>query len=186
MIKIVDYQENWLREFDAIAKRLRQGAGDAILAIHHIGSTAVHGLAAKYIIDIQITVARLSDHSEKAIEKIGFTLGSSVADHCPPGRSLPADQLAKRFYKYSERPAHIHVREAGRFNHRYPLLCRDYLRNHADAARAYEEIKRQLATRFALDKDSYYAIKDPMFDLLMVGAEAWATETNWQLPPSDG
>jgi hypothetical protein len=88
-------------------------------------------------------------------------------------------------YNYSARPANLHVREAGRFNQRYPLLCRDYLRSHPMAAEAYGAIKRRLASFFPNDPDAYYAIKDPTLDLLMVGAEDWAISAGWSEPPSD-
>ena len=85
----------------------------------------------------------------------------------------------------TERSANLHIRARDRFNQRYPLLCRDYLRAHPDAAAAYAEIKRQLARRFADDADAYYDIKDPVFDVIMAGAREWAERTAWQEPASD-
>lgn len=185
MIEIVDYRPDWPDEYERLAGVIRANAGTAIIALHHIGSTAVPGLAAKDVIDIQITVADLASHVEAGIEAAGFQLGRHISDHCAPGRQLSAEQLAKRLYNFAARPANIHVRQAGRFNQRYPLLCRDYLRTHEAAANAYAEIKRELAARFPDDTRSYYAIKDPTFDLLMVGAEEWAAATGWSQPPSD-
>jgi GrpB-like predicted nucleotidyltransferase (UPF0157 family) len=185
IIQIVPYRPEWPAEYRQIAAVLRHAVGDGIVAAHHIGSTAVPGLAAKDIIDIQITVACLGDRSERLIERAGFEPVRPVADHCPPGQSLPAEQLAKWLYKFVGRPANVHVREAGRFNQRYPLLCRDYLRTHKPAADAYAAIKQQLAHRFPNDPEVYYAIKDPTLDLLMVGAEDWALAARWTLPASD-
>ena len=185
IIQIVPYRPEWPAEYRQIAAVLRHTVGDVIVAVHHIGSTAVPCLAAKDTIDIQITVACLGDYSERASERAEFELTPPVADHCPPGQSLPAEQLAKRLYKFVTRPANVHVREAGRFNQRYPLLCRDYLRTHKPAADAYAAIKQQLARRFHSDPESYYAIKDPTFDLLMAGAEDWALAARWTLPASD-
>jgi GrpB-like predicted nucleotidyltransferase (UPF0157 family) len=162
IIEIAPYRVGWPAIFRDIAGRLRDTMGERIIALHHIGSTAVPGLAAKDIIDIQLTVASLGVHPDPAVEAAGFQLGRPTSDHCPPGLTLQADQLAKRFYNYSARPANLHVREASRFNQRYPLLCRDYLRSHM-AAEAYGAIKRQLASYFPNDPDAYYAIKDPTF-----------------------
>lgn len=181
MIEIVDYRETWPDEYRAIADSLR--SMPSIAAIHHIGSTSVPGLCAKDIIDIQVTVTDLD--AAPALEDAGFVRGTPGSDHCPPGVTLDAVQLRKRFYKFAQRPANVHVRAQGRFNQRYPLLCRDYLRSHPNAANAYGEIKRQLAKRFAHDQDAYYDIKDPVFDVLMAGAEDWAAMTSWSLPPSD-
>jgi GrpB-like predicted nucleotidyltransferase (UPF0157 family) len=185
IIEIAPYRVGWPAIFRDIAGRLRDTLGERIIALHHIGSTAVPGLAAKDIVDIQLTVASLGAHPDPSIEAAGFQLGRPTRDHCPPGLTLQADQLAKRFYNYSARPANLHVREAGRFNQRYPLLCRDYLRSHPMAAEAYGAIKRRLASFFPNDPDAYYAIKDPTLDLLMVGAEDWAISAGWSEPPSD-
>ena len=54
-IEIVPYQETWVEEFKAQGIRLRKITGDSALRIDHIGSTSVPGLAAKDVIDIQIT-----------------------------------------------------------------------------------------------------------------------------------
>ena len=184
-IVIEPYRTDWPEAYREIAARLRAAAGEGILTVHHIGSTAVPGLAAKDVIDIQITVADLAARSEAAIEAAGFSLTRHGGDHCPPGLALTPDDLAKRLYNFDRRRANIHVRQAGRFNQRYPLLCRDYLRAHPGAAAAYGEIKRQLAGRFPDDVEAYYDIKDPVFDLIMAGAADWGAATGWSSPPED-
>lgn len=185
MIEIVEHREDWRSEYQRLATSIRNQMGDAEFTLHHIGSTAVSGLAAKDVIDIQLSLKDLSAVSEKAIETIGFEFVPNRSDHCPPGMALPKSELQKRFYKCSIRPANLHIREIGRFNQRYPLLCRDFLRSSPEAAEAYAEIKRELANHFAKDQSSYYAIKDPTFDLIMVAAEAWAVATDWAIPPED-
>ncbi|MGH2482027.1 MAG: GrpB family protein, partial [Ktedonobacteraceae bacterium] len=60
MITIVPYDTNWPAAFIEVARPLRAALGDLALRIDHIGSTSVPGLAAKDIIDVQITVADLA------------------------------------------------------------------------------------------------------------------------------
>jgi GrpB-like predicted nucleotidyltransferase (UPF0157 family) len=79
---------------------------------------------------------------------------------------------------------HLHVREQGRLNQRYPLLFRDYLRADPIAAGAYGLLKRALAEVVADDWDTYYAVKDPACDLILAGAEQWAARTAWTAGPS--
>ena len=153
--------------------------------IHHIGSTAVPNLSAKDIIDIQITLPHLSDLNHQPLTAAGLTRRPPTRDHMPPGLTLPPYDLAKILYRCDAPAAHIHIREQGRFNQRYPLLCRDYLRAHPLAAAAYATIKQGLAARFPDDAEAYYDIKDPVFDLIMVAAEAWAQRTAWTLPLAD-
>ena len=187
MIVIVPPSPAWSSEFQRIGAKLRTALDDAALRIDHIGSTAVANLDAKDIIDVQVTVASFANLTAP-FERAGFKLlDGYTRDHQPPGMSLPAIELEKRLFKPdSSRPANVHVRIEGRFNQRYPLLCRDYLRAHPKAASAYAEIKRQLARRFPNDTEAYYDVKDPVFDLIMAGAEEWAQATNWQLGASDG
>lgn len=187
MIEIVPYQPSWPVTFHNIAAQLRILLSNEVLAIHHIGSTSVPGLAAKNVIDIQVTVPHLQAPVRQQLEEGGFIFHTGIpGDHQPPGRDdLPPGELAKFFYHKNEPRVNLHVREQGRFNQRYPLLCRDYLRSHPLAAKAYEEIKKQLAHHFPGNMEAYYDIKDPVFDIIMSGAEDWAAVTNWQLPASD-
>jgi GrpB-like predicted nucleotidyltransferase (UPF0157 family) len=138
------------------------------------------------VIDVQVTDASFEDLAP-IFARAGFKLLEGYTqDHQPPGISLPDIELEKRLFNpTSGRRANVHVRIQGRFNQRYPLLCRDYLRQHPGAASAYAEIKRQLARHFPNDVEAYYDVKDPVFDLIMVGAEDWARSTNWEPGASD-
>lgn len=183
-IEIRPYRPEWRNDFQLIARALGPLLPENA-SIHHIGSTAVPDLAAKDIIDIQITVDDL-DHVQTALfAASGFRHIPNRTDHAPPGRSLAAEDLAKLFFKFDKPASNIHVRERGRFNQRYALLCRDYLRAHPHASAAYEKVKFELAERFSSDSTSYYAVKDPVFDILMAGAAEWAATIKWKEPDTD-
>lgn len=186
MIEIVAYRDCWPEEFGAIGARMRSALGPLAVAIHHIGSTAVPGMPAKDIIDVQITVTRLDDPIADGLLELGFADAGIFEDHMPWGMELDQRDMQKRYFRAArEARTHLHVRSVDRFNSRYPLICRDYLRTHPIAAAAYAEIKRQLAKRFPDDPDSYYDIKDPVFDVIMSGGLAWADATGWRVPPTD-
>jgi GrpB-like predicted nucleotidyltransferase (UPF0157 family) len=188
-IVIVEYREEWPNEFTRIGRELRTALGVVARRIDHIGSTAVPGLAAKDIIDIQVTVSDLDD------ERIGVAMRSIDAierfkgtfDHEPPGTVVPDDQREKWLWhlRRDDIVANIHIRVEGRWNWRYALLCRDFLRANVGTARAYGEVKRQLARLFPNDVESYYDVKDPAFDLFMSVADEWAGWTGWQPGPAD-
>jgi GrpB-like predicted nucleotidyltransferase (UPF0157 family) len=187
-IEIIPYQTRWPSEFQTIGSSLRAALGDAALAIHHIGSTSVPGLAAKDVIDVQITVADLEHPNLKpGLEQLGFTWREGqLEDHVPPSMTLEPLHLEKFFAAdLNPRRTNVHVRVEGRFNQRYALLCRDYLRAHDGTRDAYAEVKRQLAKHFPDNADAYYDIKDPAFDLFMSGAWEWAEFTDWQPGPTD-
>ena len=169
---------------------LQRTFGPLALAIDHIGSTSAPGLAAKDVIDLQVSVAALDpiEPLAAAIAAAGYDLHPGiVGDHVPVGADSDPSLWRKRYARERDgaRPTHIHIRVRGLPNQRYPLLFRDYLRANAAAAGTYALIKRELAARHADDVDAYYAIKDPVCDLILDAAELWASRTDWQLPQSD-
>ncbi len=188
MITIVPYKSIWPEEFRAFGGPLRLALGALALRIDHIGSTAVPGLAAKDRIDIQITVQSLVPAVEEAIQQAGYRrLERLTQDHVPPGYTTDISEWTKWFFAATD-PAlavNVHVRLAGRSNQRYPLLFRDYLRAHSAIAEAYAQVKQGLVEHQLDNSEAYYAVKDPVCDIIIGGAEAWATATEWKLGPSD-
>lgn len=183
-IVIVPPRASWSAEFAALKPALLRAA-PAGSYIHHIGSTVVPGLAAKDVIDVQLTVDDLERVEDAAFEREGFQSTSVLNDHCPPRFDLPARELEKRFYRGQGRAVNVHVRQKGRFNQRFALVCRDFLRARPVAAASYGLIKQRLAERFPADADAYYDIKDPVFDIIVEGANAWAELVGWFEPPGD-
>ncbi len=188
MIVLVPFQDGWPGEFREIGESLRTGLGDRARRIDHIGSTAVQGLAAKDIIDIQITVEGLDPAIASVLGAYGYRrIETILEDHVPPGHSDHDGAWAKWLFVEApgHREAHIHVRIAGRPNQRYALLFRDYLRAQPPVAEAYGRIKAALARLHPDNSDAYYSVKDPVCDIIVEAAEAWAASTSWVQGPSD-
>jgi GrpB-like predicted nucleotidyltransferase (UPF0157 family) len=188
-IAIVPYDERWPVDFDTIGTALREALGELALRIDHIGSTAVPGLAAKDIIDVQVTVAVLDAEAiSLPLAPLGYTIHEGIArDHEPPGRDDAPDEWRKLYFHapVGQRPTHLHVRQAGRANQRYALLFRDYLRAAPTAAAAYGRVKEALADLHPQDVAAYYDVKDPVCDIIIDGAERWAATTGYVPGPSD-
>lgn len=183
MITIVAYNPQWPLEFARLAEPLHHALGDLAVRIDHIGSTAVAHLAAKDVIDMQVTVRALTPAIETALASLAYERVASItADHRPPGVVGPDADWHKWFFRppATQRRSNLHVRIDGRANQRYPLLFRDYLRAHPTARDAYALIKQQLARYHPQDEDAYYDIKDPVCDLIWSAAAQWAQSTNWQ------
>ena len=188
MLAIVPYQRVWPEQFATLGRTLRESLGDLALRIDHIGSTSVPGLPAKDIIDIQVTARALTRPLDDAVGRAGYErLVQITRDHVPTGGPADSEQWSKWFYNQrgAERRVNLHVRVAGRANQRYAVLFRDYLRVDSAAASAYGQVKVALARYHGEDVDAYYAIKDPVCDILMAGAEAWAATVGWMPGPSD-
>ncbi|HVX46352.1 MAG TPA: GrpB family protein, partial [Mycobacteriales bacterium] len=141
-IHIVDYDETWPQLFAELGSDLRRALGATAIRIDHIGSTAVPGLAAKPIIDVQVSVLEFEPLDAYRIPLAGIGL-----------RHRENTDRTKRYFR--ERPGarrtHVHVRRVGSFSEQLSLLFRDYLRADAAAAREYASLKREFAARFSND-----------------------------------
>jgi len=187
MVEIVDYTEAWPADFRQIGKRLRKALGSMAIRIDHVGSTAVPGLRAKDVLDIQVTVETLDRVVEARVLAAGFRQPPGVLrDHRPPGAIGPDEDWRKLFFyePLGERRINLHVRELGRPNQRYPLLLRDFLIAHAAMAAAYGELKVRLAACLRED-DDYPDVKDPAVDLIYLAAVSWAELVFWHPGVSD-
>jgi GrpB-like predicted nucleotidyltransferase (UPF0157 family) len=176
---IVPYDVTWPEQFVQLAWPLRHALGPVALRIDHIGSTSVPGLAAKPIIDIQISVADFEplDAYRLPLESLGYIFR---ADN--PERT-------KHYFREApgQRRVHIHVRRAGSFSEQFALLFRDYVRTHSDVASYYAELKIGLAQQYprAEDRVSYTEAKSPFIWKVMAQADEWAQQTGWIPGPSD-
>ena len=189
-IEIVTYDEGWPGEFRAIGGAIREAMGALALRVDHIGSTSVPGLAAKDVIDIQVTVRELDAPAiAAALAPLGYTPHATIdRDHVPPGaEGQPADQWRKLNFRppAGQRRTHLHVRRAGNANQRYALLFRDYLRASPAAAEGYRRVKEALARLHPDDIEAYLDVKDPVCDLIMDAAERWAAATGYAPGPPD-
>jgi GrpB-like predicted nucleotidyltransferase (UPF0157 family) len=177
VIEIVDYSATWPVLFADLGTRLRRALGDVALRIDHIGSTSVPGLAAKPVIDVQISVADFEP------------LDAFRAPLCDLGFVYRADntERTKRYFREpsGQRRTHIHVRRAGSFSEQFPLLFRDYLRAYSDDAAAYDRLKRRLAAQFPNDRAAYTDAKVPFTWEVIRRADGWAQRIDWQAGPSD-
>jgi GrpB-like predicted nucleotidyltransferase (UPF0157 family) len=146
-IVVVDYDPAWPEHFEHVRSRVWPAVADVALAVEHVGSTSVPGLAAKPILDITVVVPGQRD-VPAVIERLA-TLGYK---HCGDlgieGREAfeSPDALPKH---------HLYACPSDSLALANHLAVRKYLRTHPDAAREYGELKKQLAQRFSDDIDGY-------------------------------
>jgi GrpB-like predicted nucleotidyltransferase (UPF0157 family) len=138
MIEIVPYDPGWPAAFEAEAVRLRAALGKLALRIDHHGSTSIHGLAAKPIVDIQVSVAAL-----QPLTAYGSRLATIGYVHVPS----TDDSFSPFFHRPIQWPHshHVHVVQRGGLEEQRTLAFRDYLRDNPGEAREYEGLKRHLA-----------------------------------------
>jgi len=145
-VALADYSPAWPRLFEAERGRLEAALGGAAMAIEHIGSTAVPGLPAKPIIDIAAAVASLETVGALVapLERLGYRY---LGEYGLPGRHF--------FEKGAPVTHHVHVVEVAGEHWKVWKLFRDYLRGHPQEAGQYAGFKRELARKYAADRDAY-------------------------------
>jgi len=151
-IRVVDYDPAWPELFEALAARALAALGDVALRADHVGSTAVPGLAAKPIVDLDVVVAGPGD-VRTAVGRLATIGYVHRGDLGIPGREAfrPPD---------GDPPHHLYVVVDGNLAHRRHLALRDHLRADPDAAERYATLKRRLADRHRYDVDAYTEAKD--------------------------
>jgi len=183
-VVLLPYQVTWADEFTTLAGYLQALAGAFLLSIDHIGSTAVPGLMAKDVLDIQLTVANLEHipNLTQALSQAGFRLRPGFEYDSFHGLPLHSPELRKRYLRepVGQRRLHLHVREVGRFNTHYALLFRDYLRANTAACEEYELLKCRAAAVFPNSIEGYLYLKEPVFHLVYQAAVLWADQVGWQ------
>jgi len=144
---LADYDTHWPQKYAEHERRIRAALGSAAVQVEHIGSTSVPGLAAKSIIDIQVTVEDITaeeDYLDQLLDS---------------GYELRVREPAHRLVRTHARDVHVHVHEVGAQAATDDLLFRDHLRSDPDDRDLYERTKRALITQDWPDMNAYAEAK---------------------------
>lgn len=169
-VRVIAYDAAWPERFEAWRGRLASLLGPVACRMDHVGSTSVPGLAAKPIVDIQISVADMDgeDRYVSPCEAAGLQLRFRDDEHRyfqpPPGQP---------------RDVHVHVCQQGSDWERLHLLFRDYLQASAGARKAYAAAKREAAELWADQAAAYTEAKTDVILGILNRAQAWAGATGW-------
>jgi dephospho-CoA kinase len=195
---LVPHDPSWPDQARRITARLKTACGHRAVRIDHIGSTAVAGMDAKDVIDVQMTVASLdvADELAASLASAGYVRMPVTADESKPdARSTVAEFdhansesfWHKRLHCSADpgRPTNIHVRVDGWPNQQFALLFVDWLAANPDAREQYLAVKRGAEHSAGLDGHigDYVAAKEPWFSDAYRQAWHWADATGWR--PTD-
>ena len=188
---LVPHDPSWADQARRIAARLNTACGHRAVRIDHIGSTALAGLHAKDVIDMQVTVASLADADAlaEALTGAGYVHRPITADEpkraarstvAEVDRSEDESLWQKRIHCSADpgRPTNVHLRVDGWPNQQFALLFVDWLTANPEAQERYSVVKQD-AERTG-DIGGYVAAKEPWFDDAYREAWAWADATGWR------
>jgi GrpB-like predicted nucleotidyltransferase (UPF0157 family) len=151
-VRIVPYDTSWPARFEQEKARISAAIGRWTTGpIHHVGSTAVPGLAAKPIIDILAGVEDLP-FSRACIGEL-----NKLSYHYAPYRTDEMHWFCKP--DRTHRTHHLHLVPNGSPRYRAELAFRDTLRARPDRAGEYAELKRRLASEYRDDREAYTGAK---------------------------
>ena len=166
-IVIEPYSPRWPQMFDEHRHCIARALGEVARRVDHVGSTAVVGLAAKPIIDSQVSVPNVEDESSylPQLEAAGYRLRVREAAH--------------RMLRTLEMDVHLHVCDSGSDWERRHLLLRDWLRESAEDREAYARLKIELQREEWESMNHYAEAKSNLIAEMTNRAEQWAAETRW-------
>ncbi|QYN34869.1 GrpB family protein [Pseudonocardia sp. DSM 110487] len=187
---IVDYESSWPERAQQVLAEVQTAlaplSDSARFTYEHIGSTAVPGLAAKPIIDLQVRMPSLPSLDQLAglLAPTGFVSAQGARPDSPgvyrdtPRPADPTDPTLyeKRLFHDPARAAILHIRRADSPFAQFVVVFRDWLRSNPVQAGIYEEAKRRLATQHASDRDydDYTRSKSAFFDETNDEMRSWA------------
>ena len=159
-IGLQEHDPGWAEAYLAHRRRILDAVGDAALAVEHIGSTSVPGLAAKPIVDVVLVVADITAEEDH------------VARLVAAGYDLRVREPGHRLVRTPARDVHVHVYEEGDVAVEAYLLLRDRLRSDAADRDLYARTKRELMTRRWETMDAYADAKTAVIQGILARARA--------------
>ncbi|GAA4402350.1 dephospho-CoA kinase [Fodinibacter luteus] len=174
----------WPAQAARLLARIRHAVGEEAVTLDHIGSTAVPGLVAKDVVDLQVGVASLAAADDPAFVGAMATAGFVRQEGNWWDNGKDGVRWDKRFHASCDpgRIAHVHVREVGSPGWSWALMFRDWLRADAQERAGYASMKTVLATAVASTQD-YAEAKEPWFEDADLRVREWARRVGWS-PPS--
>ncbi|QDU73887.1 dephospho-CoA kinase/protein folding accessory domain-containing protein [Bremerella volcania] len=149
-VELVPHDPAWAEIAAEYSHKLTEALGTLLIAVYHIGSTAIPGICAKPVIDLMPVVGSLEllDRSRSKVEALGYEwwgeLGLPGRRYCSKDDSVTSARLAQ-----------LHCYEEGSPEIIRHLAFRDYLSKHSDLARQYEQLKRECQVRHRGDSHAY-------------------------------
>jgi GrpB-like predicted nucleotidyltransferase (UPF0157 family) len=161
-VEITAYDPCWPQTFAALRDEIASTLGSLAQRVEHVGSTAVPGLPAKPIIDLDVVIATPADLPTviTRLATLGYQHQGDLGITGREAFTIPATGPAH----------HLYVCPAGSRELARHVAFRDYLRRHPAQARAYAELKRSLAAQFRSDRDAYARGKKAFIEQALTAA----------------
>jgi len=165
-VAVILHDPKWREVFEVESKRVTDALGENVVAIHHIGSTAIPDVYAKPIIDLLVEVKDIVkvDGQSSSMESLGYEVMGEFG--------IPSRRYFRKDNQEGVRTPHIHTFKVGSEQVERHLVFRDYMIAHPEDAQRYSELKRRLAGEYPTNIDGY---KDGFIREMDKKAAQWRT-----------
>jgi GrpB-like predicted nucleotidyltransferase (UPF0157 family) len=172
-VVLVPYDLDWARVFDALRRVYLDALGELVVAVEHVGSTAVPGLLAKPIIDIDLVI-RSRDDLPRVARQLAALGYRHVGDRGVPSREafdrdgaddVPRDGSGRQWAAH-----HLYTCASGSRELRRHLAFRDWLRSNRETVVEYGKLKERLAGLYPHDRDAYSDAKTGFIEAILAKA----------------
>ena len=151
-VRLLEHDPVWSEEFLHAKQLILKIWTDNVQDIQHVGSTSIHGISAKPILDIGVVLRDFRKMDMEAMEKQGYR-------YMGPRNEAGDRHLFILYVEQGEHKEialqHIHCYPMGSDDFKALVGFRDYLNEHPDEAAEYDALKRELATKYANDRFAY-------------------------------
>jgi GrpB-like predicted nucleotidyltransferase (UPF0157 family) len=167
-VAVVPYDPAWQESYQRESERIVDALGAVVVAIHHIGSTAIPGIVAKPIVDMLLEVSDIGtlDRDTPRLERLGYEARGEFG--------IPGRRYFRRNDEGGCRTHHVHAFAAGSAEAQRHLAFRDFMVAHPEEASTYGALKAQLAAQYPNDMDGYMDGKDAYVKAQQARAVAWS------------
>jgi GrpB-like predicted nucleotidyltransferase (UPF0157 family) len=168
-VEVLPHDPLWRDAFEAEAKHIAAALGENVVAVHHVGSTAIPNIYAKPVVDLLVEVGDIAevDGRSSAMESLGYEV---MGEYGIPGRRY----FRKDNYE-GIRTHHVHAFKVGSVEVARHIAFRDYMIAHPEDAQRYSELKRKLAEEHPQSMDAYMDGKDDFIKEMDRRAARWRT-----------
>lgn len=166
-VKVVAHDLKWQEMFNIESNRVIEALGKNVVAVHHIGSTAIPNIYAKPIIDLLVEVNDITkvDEQNTLMELLDYEVMGEFG--------ISGRRFFRKDNQEGIRTHHIHTFTVGSDQVRRHLAFRDYMISHPEDAQNYSQLKRRLAREYPTNIDSYMDGKDGFIREIDKKAAQW-------------
>lgn len=158
-VRLLPHCEEWKDEFKEAKKQLKEILGDNIVDIQHVGSTSINGICAKPILDIAVVVKSFEDMNIDEMKRTGY-------DYCGPQNKEKNRYLFVLRGEGQISLRHVHCYEPNSTEFYFVTRFRDFLNEHEEYAKEYNDLKISLSKQYPDDRITYTSKKESFIKMI--------------------